>query len=54
LELFVSFVAPSLEVLILLGIAVAIIAELSLTFWLLLKGAKAAPGGDQNPALASP
>jgi hypothetical protein len=48
-ELFVSFAFPSFEVLIFLGVAVAIIAELSLTFWLLLNGAKAAPRGDRNP-----
>jgi hypothetical protein len=34
-ELFVSFVYPSYEVIIALGIAVAIAAELSFTFWLL-------------------
>jgi hypothetical protein len=48
-ELFVSFAFPSFEVLIFLGVAVAIVAELSLTFWLLLNGAKAAPRGDRNP-----
>lgn len=34
-ELLVSFVYPSLEVIIALGIAVAILAELSITLWLL-------------------
>jgi len=34
-ELFVSVVYPSYEIIIALGIAVAIAAELSFTFWLL-------------------
>ncbi len=37
-ELFVVFVFPSYEMISFLGLAVAIVAELSFTFWLLLKG----------------
>jgi len=40
LELFTVFVFPSYETVSYLGLAVAIIAEFSLTFWLLLKGVK--------------
>ena len=52
-ELFVSFIAPSLDVLIFLGIAIAIVAELSFTFWLLLKGPNIDPLRDRHadPAL---
>jgi len=39
-ELFIVFVFPSYEMISYLGFAVAIIAELSITFWLLLKGIK--------------
>ena len=38
LELLVIFVVPSYEIISYLGLAVAIIAEFSLTFWLLVKG----------------
>ena len=37
-ELFVVFVFPNYELLSFLGLALAIIAEFSFTFWLLLKG----------------
>jgi hypothetical protein len=40
IELFAVFVFPSYEVISFLGLAVAIIAEFSLTFWLLLKGVR--------------
>ncbi len=40
IELFTVFVFPSYEMISYLGLAVAIIAEFSLTFWLLLKGVK--------------
>jgi len=39
-ELFIVFVFPNYEVISYLGLAVAIIAEFSITFWLLLKGVK--------------
>jgi hypothetical protein len=53
-ELFVNFVVPSFEVLIFLGIGVAIVAELSFTFWLLLKGTRAEPLDDRDPDPALP
>jgi hypothetical protein len=40
LELFVVFVFPNYELISYLGLAIAIIAEFSLTFWFLLKGVK--------------
>ena len=39
-ELFIIFVFPNYEMISYLGLAVAIIAEFSITFWLLLKGVK--------------
>lgn len=38
LELFIVFVFPGYEVVSYFGLAIAIIAEFSITFWLLLKG----------------
>lgn len=52
-EPFVSFVVPSFGALSFLGILVVIVAELSFTFWLLLKGAKAQPVDDRTSDLVS-